>query len=64
MPDGKITNESALLARLADIRVPDERLDALEAGLSAARAARVSLAKYDLGLIEPASRFQAPESRG
>lgn len=63
MIDGEIQNEAALLAVRAGIRVPKERLDALEAGLSAVRAARASLAKHDLGLIEPASRFVPPPPR-
>ncbi len=63
MIDGEIQNEAAVLASRAGIRVPKERLATLEAGLSAARAARTSLGKYDLGLIEPASRFVPPPSR-
>jgi hypothetical protein len=63
MPQEQISNETAALVRLAAIMVPADRLTALEAGLAATRVVAAALARYDYGLIEPASRFAPPASR-
>lgn len=63
MSQEQIRNEAAILARLIAIKVPDDRLPALEAGLSATRVAVATLTKYDYGQTEPAARFCPPPSR-
>lgn len=60
MSQEQIRNDAAVLARLAAITVPDDRLPAFAAGLAGTRAVAAALAKYDYGLIEPACRFCPP----
>ncbi|HVP05410.1 MAG TPA: hypothetical protein VMT90_07035 [Dehalococcoidia bacterium] len=62
MAEEQIRGEVTVLIRRARIRVPDDRLPALEAGLAALRAGNESLSRYEYGLIEPACRFNAPPS--
>lgn len=63
MSQEQIRDEAATLARLSAIRVPGDRLPALQAGLAATRVAVATLAKYDLSQVEPAGRFQPPAAR-
>lgn len=60
MTQEQMRDDAATLARLAAITVPEDRLPALGAGLASTRAVAAALAKHDYGLIEPASRFEAP----
>jgi hypothetical protein len=62
MAKEKDRNEIASLVRLAGITVPDERLDALAAGLAGMQAQAHALARHDYGVTEPASRFRSPAS--
>jgi hypothetical protein len=57
-------NDITVLVRLAAITVPAGRLPALAAGLAGTRTVAAALAKYDYGLIEPASRFVPPPGQG
>lgn len=63
MSQEQIRNEAAVLALLAAIKVPEDRLPALATGMSINRVGLVTLSKYDYGQGEPAGRFCPPASR-
>jgi hypothetical protein len=63
MSQEQIRYDAAPLARLAAIRVPEDRLPALQAGLSATRVAVATLTKYDYGQTGPAAHFHPPAPR-
>jgi hypothetical protein len=63
MSQEQIRNEAAILARLAAIKVPEDRLPALGTGMSINRVGLSALTKYDYGQTEPAARFCPPPSR-
>ena len=52
--------EAQRLAELAGIRVPDERVPGLVAGLAMAQGIGQALARLDYGNLEPACRFRPP----
>ena len=60
MSQEQMRDDASTLVRLAAIKAPDDRLPSLAAGLAGTRAVAAALAKHDYGLIEPASRFEAP----
>ena len=55
--------EVAILARLAGIAVPDDRLQALSMGLPGMQAICDALGRVDYGTLPPASRFEVPGAR-
>lgn len=63
MANEQSRNEIVFVVRWAAIKVPEERLANLEAGLSGTRTQAAALSRYDYGLTEPASRFIPPASR-
>ena len=63
MAQEQLRNDVANLARLCGITVPEDRLAALAAGLAGTRISAAAVAKYELGAIEPACRFTAPDGR-
>jgi hypothetical protein len=55
--------EARILAALAGIRVPPDRVGALAGGLALTKRIAESLATTDFGVAEPAAQFRAPEAR-
>jgi hypothetical protein len=54
--------EARILAALAGIRVPPNRVGALAGGLALTKRIAESLATTDFGVAEPAAQFRAPEA--
>ena len=54
--------EARILATLAGIRVPPDRVGALAGGLALTKRIAKSLAAADFGVAEPAAQFRAPEA--
>ena len=53
--------EARILATLAGIRIPPDRVAALAGGLALTKRIAESLAATDFGVAEPAAQFRAPE---
>lgn len=56
-------SEVPILARLAGIEVPDDRLPALTAGFVASKRLISLLTAVDFGEAEPAPRFRLPSAQ-
>ena len=54
--------QARILAAIAGIRVPPDRVGALAAGLALTKRTAESLAAADFGVAEPAAQFRAPEA--
>jgi len=64
MAEEEVKQSAVLFAKLAGIRVADERVRGLAAALDTARSIGQALAKHEYGEAEPACQFRAPRGEG